>query len=148
MQESLSTRGLMRRLRLLGNFWKYNSEISDPSVMENYTPDYTPNLPRNNADIVNMAVQLNNTGLLSDQTLREFLATVTGVSADAEEQRLEDEQEQDPDQNTTPFDAAPLQGVNPADLAETKQRVQMEQEPTNPAELVAKLQQRGGNNAK
>ena len=148
MQESLYTRGLMRRLRLLGNFWKYNSEISDPSVMNNYTPDYTPNLPRNDADIVNIAARLNNTGLLSDQTLREFLATVTGVSAGAEEQRLEDEQEQDPNQNTTPFDGGPLQGVNPADLAEAKQRVQKEQEPTNPAELIAKLQQRGGNNAK
>lgn len=148
MQESLYTRGLMRRLRLLGNFWKYNSEISDPSVMNNYTPDYTPNLPRNDADIVNIAAQLNNTGLLSDQTLREFLATVTGVSAGAEEQRLEDEQEQDPNQNTTPFDGGPLQGVNPADLAEAKQRVQKKQEPTNPAELIAKLQQRGGNNAK
>lgn len=148
MQESLYTRGLMRRLRLIGNFWKYNSEISDPSVMNNYTPDYTPNLPRNDADIVNIAAQLNNTGLLSDQTLREFLATVTGVSADAEEQRLEDEQEQDPNQNTTPFDGGPLQGVNPVDLAEAKQRVQKEQEPANPAELIAKLQQRGGNNAK
>ncbi|VTX54458.1 phage portal protein [Limosilactobacillus oris] len=148
MQESLYTRGLMRRLRLLGNFWKYNSEISDPSVMDNYTPDYTPNLPRNDADIVNIAAQLNKTGLLSDQTLREFLATVTGVSAGAEEQRLEDEQEQDPNQNTTPFDGGPLQGVNPADLAEAKQQAQKEQEPANPAELIAKLQQRGGNNAK
>lgn len=148
MQESLYTRGLMRRLRLLGNFWKYNSEISDPSVMDNYTPYYTPNLPRNDADIVNIAAQLNKTGLLSDQTLREFLATVTGVSAGAEEQRLEDEQEQDPNQNTTPFDGGPLQGVNPADLAEAKQQAQKEQEPANPAELIAKLQQRGGNNAK
>lgn len=148
MQESLYTRGLMRRLRLLGNFWKYNSEISDPSVMNNYTPDYTPNLPRNNADIVKIAVQLNNTGLLSDKTLREFLATVTGVSADAEEQRLADEKEEDPDQNTTPFDDAPLQGVNPADLAEAKQQAQKEQGPTSPVDFVAKLQQRGGNNAK
>lgn len=148
MQESLYTRGLMRRLRLLGNFWKYNSEISDPNVMNNYTPDYTPNLPRNNADIVNIAVQLNNTGLLSDKTLREFLATVTGVSADAEEQRLADEKEEDPDQNTTPFDDAPLQGVNPADLAEAKQQAQKEQGPTSPVDFVAKLQQRGGNNAK
>lgn len=149
MQESLYTRGLMRRLRLLGKFWKYNSEISDPSVMNNYTPDYTPNLPRNNADIVNIAVQLNNTGLLSDKTLREFLATVTGVSADAEEQRLADEKEEDPDQNTTPFDDAPLQGVNPADLAEAKQQAQKEQGPISPVDFVAKLQQRGGdNNAK
>lgn len=148
MQESLYTRGLMRRLRLLGNFWKYNSEISDPSVMNNYTPDYTPNLPRNNADIVNIAVQLNNTGLLSDKTLREFLATVTGVSADAEEQRLEDEKEEDPDQNTTPFDDAPLQGVNPADLAEAKQQVQQQeqQRPSNPVDFVAQLQQRRGDN--
>lgn len=147
MQESLYTRGLMRRLRLLGNFWKYNSEISDPSVMNNYTPDYTPNLPRNDADIVNIAVQLNNTGLLSDQTLREYLATVTGVSADAEEQRLENEQEQDPDQNTTPFDDGPLQGVNPADLAEAKKQAveQVQQQPSDPVSFVAGLQ-RGGNN--
>lgn len=148
MQESLYTRGIMRRLRLLGNFWQYNKEINDPDVMNNYTPTYTPNLPRNNADIVNIAVQLNNTGLLSDQTLREFLATVTGVSADAEEQRLEDEQEQDPNRNTTPFDDAPLQGVNPADLAEAKQQVQQQEQrrPSNPVDLVAKLQQRRGDN--
>lgn len=148
MQESLYTRGIMRRLRLLGNFWQYNKEINDPDVMNNYTPTYTPNLPRNNADIVNIAVQLNNTGLLSDQTLREFLATVTGVSADAEEQRLEDEQEQDPNRNTTPFDDAPLQGVNPADLAEAKQQVQQQeqQRPSNPVDFVAQLQQRRGDN--
>ena len=119
------------------------------SVMNNYTPDYTPNLPRNNADIVNIAVQLNNTGLLSDQTLREFLATVTGVSADAEEQRLENEQEQDPDQNTTPFDDSPLRGINPADLAEAKQQAAKldQQNPADPVSFVAGLQ-RGGNNAK
>lgn len=148
MQESLYTRGLMRRLRLLGNFWCHNQEMNDPEAMNNYTPDYTPNLPRNNSDIVNIAVQLNNTGLLSDQTLREFLASVTGVSADAEEQRLDDEKEEDPSQNTTPFDSAPLQGVNPADLAEAKRQAQEEQNPTNPTDFVAKLQQRGGNNAK
>ena len=147
MQESLYTRGLMRRLRLIGNFWKYNSEISDPTVMNNYTPTYTPNLPRNNVDIVNIAVQLNNTGLLSDQTLREYLATVTGVSADAEERRLEDEQEQDPNQNTTPFDNSPLQGVNPADLAEAKRRIQ-QQKPMSPVDFVSSLQHRGDNNAK
>lgn len=148
MQESLYTRGIMRRLRLLGNFWSHNQEMDDPEAMNNYTPDYTPNLPRNNADIVNIAVQLNNTGLLSDQTLREFLSTVTGISADAEEQRLDDEKEEDPGQNTTPFDNAPLQGVNPADLAEAKNQAQAEQEPTNPVDFIAKLQQRGDNNVK
>lgn len=153
MQESLYTRGLMRRLRLLGNFWKYNSEISDPDVMNNYTPDYTPNLPRNNADIVDIAVKLNNTGLLSDQTLREFMATVTGVSADAEEQRLEEEKEQDPDVNTTTLDAGPLQGVNPADLAEAKRQVaqKMQQEGEQPPMSATDFlihAQRSGKNAK
>lgn len=132
MQESLYTRGLMRRLRLLGYFWQDNQEIDDADIMNNYQPDYQPNLPRNNSDIVNTAVQLNNTGLLSDQTLREILATVTGVSAEAEEQRLEDEQEEDQDQNTTSFDGSPLQGTNPADLAEAKQKLaqQGQQEPS------------------
>ena len=118
--------------------------------MNNYTPDYTPNLPRNNADIVNIAVQLNNTGLLSDQTLREFLATVTGVSADAEEQRIKDEREEDPDTNTTPFDAGPLQGANPADVAEAKRRLgldsQQPSQPRTPESFVASLQ--GGNHSK
>lgn len=150
MQESLYTRGIMRRLRLLGNYWKYNSELTDPDVMNNYKPDYTPNLPRNNSDIVNIAVQLNNTGLLSDQTLREFLATVTGVSADAEEKRLDEEREQDPDQNTTPFDNGPLQGVNPADLAEARQQAQREQpqQPESAVDFVARLQRGGGHDAK
>lgn len=150
MQESLYTRGIMRRLRLLGNYWEYNSELSDADVMNNYKPDYTPNLPRNNSDIVNIAVQLNNTGLLSDQTLREFLSTVTGVSADAEEQRLDDEREQDPDQNTTPFDGEPLQGVNPADLAEARRQAQQEepQQHESAVDFVARLQRGGGNDAK
>lgn len=149
MQESLYTRGLMRRLRLLGNYWKYNQEISDPSVMENFTPSYTPNLPRNNADIVNMVVQLNNTGLLSDETLREIISSVTNVSADAEEQRIDDEKDADPNDNTYPMDTAPLQGVNPADLAEARSQLQASQpsQPSQPRtieELIAH-QQRGNN---
>ena len=151
MQESLYTRGIMRRLRLLGNYWQHNRAISDPSLMNNYKPDYNPNLPRNNADIVQMAVQLNQTGLLSDQTLREFLATVTGISADAEQQRIDDEKEQDPDQDTYGFNQAPLQGTNPADLAEAKAKAQQlagQQQPQTPEEFIAQMQRKGGNNAK
>lgn len=158
MQESLYRRGLHRRLKLLGRFWKHNRVLKDPAVMDNYKPDFQPNLPRNNADIVNIAVQLNDTGLLSDQTLREFISTVTGVSADAEEQRLKDEAEQDPDQDTTPLDQAPLQGVNPADLAEAKAKLekQGQQDPRQPKmtpeQFIIQQQQSkangGGQNAK
>lgn len=150
MQESLYTRGLMRRLRLLGNFWEYNREIDSADVMENFNPSYMPNLPRNNADIVDMVVQLSNTGLLSDETMREILATVTNVSADAEEQRVEEEQQQDPDTNTYDFNGAPLQGANSADVAEAKQQAGLDnqqQQPRTPEELIARLQQ-GGNDAK
>lgn len=151
MQESLYTRGIMRRLRLLGNYWQHNRAISDPSLMNNYKPDYHPNLPRNNADIVQMAVQLNQTELLSDQTLREFLATVTGISADAEQQRIDDEKEQDPDQDTYGFNQAPLQGTNPADLEEAKAKAEQlagQSQPETPEEFIARMQRRGGNNAK
>ena len=150
MQESLYTRGLMRRLRLLGNFWKENREIGDPSIMNQIMPHYTPNLPRNNADIVAMVVQLNNTGLISDETLRELISSVTGVSSDAENERIEDQkQQEEPGQ----FDGAPLQGVNPADLAEAQRKLQSQgqqpQQPKSAEDLVLKLQrgELGGNNA-
>lgn len=158
MQESLYRRGLHRRLKLLGRFWAHNQALKDPGVMDNYRPDFQPNLPRNNADIVGIAVQLNDTGLLSDQTLREFISTVTGVSADAEEQRLKDEAEQDPDQNTTPFDGSQLQGANPADLAEAKAKLAQQglQDPRQPKmtpeQFIIQQQQNkangGGQNAK
>ena len=118
MQESLYTRGIMRRLRLLGNFWKKNFEINDANVMNSYVPHYTPNLPRNNSDIVNMVVQIANSNLVSEDTLREMISQVTGVSADAEKERINEEQEENEGQGT--FNDAPLQGVNPVDLAEAQ----------------------------
>lgn len=118
MQESLYTRGIMRRLRLLGNFWKKNFEINDANIMNSYVPHYTPNLPRNNSDIVNMVVQIANSNLVSEDTLREMISQVTGVSADAEKERINEEQEENEGQGT--FNVAPLQGVNPVDLAEAQ----------------------------
>lgn len=118
MQESLYTRGIMRRLRLLGNFWKKNFEINDANIINSYVPHYTPNLPRNNSDIVNMVVQIANSNLVSEDTLREMISQVTGVSADAEKERINEEQEENEGQGT--FNDAPLQGVNPVDLAEAQ----------------------------
>lgn len=124
MQESLYTRGIMRRLRLLGNFWKKNFEINDANIMNSYAPHYTPNLPRNNSDIVNMVVQIANSNLVSEDTLREMISQVTGVSADAEKERINEEQEENEGQGT--FNDAPLQGVNPVDLAEAQAKAQQE----------------------
>ncbi|UXC68586.1 phage portal protein [Limosilactobacillus vaginalis] len=124
MQESLYTRGIMRRLRLLGNFWKKNLEIDSPDLMNSYTPHYTPNLPRNNADLVNMVVQIANSNLVSEDTLREMISQVTGVSADAEKERIDDEKQEN--EGPSQFDDAPLKGVNPVDLAEAQAKAKQQ----------------------
>lgn len=124
MQESLYTRGIMRRLRLLGNFWKKNLEIDSPDLMNSYTPHYTPNLPRNNADLVNMVVQIANSNLVSEDTLREMISQVTGVSADAEKERIDDEKQEN--EGPGQFDDAPLKGVNPVDLAEAQAKAKQQ----------------------
>src|SRR5699024_680764 len=106
------------------NFWKKNFEINDANIMNSYVPHYTPNLPRNNSDIVNMVVQIANSNLVSEDTLREMISQVTGVSADAEKERINEEQEENEGQGT--FNDAPLQGVNPVDLAEAQAKAQQE----------------------
>ena len=152
MQESLYTRGIMRRLRLLGNFWKKNFEINDANIMNSYVPHYTPNLPRNNSDIVNMVVQIANSNLVSEDTLREMISQVTGVSADAEKERINEEQEENEGQGT--FNDAPLQGVNPVDLAEAQAKAQQEvpdAQPKTMSELFDAMrsgQPKSDNNAK
>lgn len=153
MQQSLFTRGLMRRMRLLGTYWQHNREISDASILKNVNPTYKPNLPRNNADLVNMIAQLNSTGLFSDQTLREFAESVTGIDAETEANRVDDEK-QDED-NPFEFNQAPLQGANPADVAEAKAKliqqgkIQQPEKPMNPEDLMRQMRQlqRGDGNA-
>lgn len=144
MQQSLYTRGLMRRLRLLGNYWRTNREISDASLMDDFKPVYTPNLPRNNADLVNMLVQLSNSGLFSDRTLREFGEKVTGVDADTEEKRMDDEKPQDYE-----FNGAPLQGANPADVEAARQQLADQgitepHQPNDPGELFRQMRHGAG----
>ena len=82
--------------------------------------------------------------------MREFGASVTGVSADAEEQRIDDEQA---NEQQGQFDPTALQGVNPADLAEAKQKAlqnlqqQGQQPPMSPTDFLMNAQ-RSDNNAK
>ena len=144
MQQSLYTRGLMRRLRLLGNYWRTNREIGDAGLMDDFKPVYTPNLPRNNADLVNMLVQLSNSGLFSDRTLREFGEKVTGVDADTEEKRMDDEKPQDYE-----FNGAPLQGANPADVEAARQQLADQgitepHQPNDPGELLRQMRHGSG----
>ena len=143
MQESLYTRGIMRRLRLLGNFWKHNREINDSSIMSNYKPHYTPNLPKNNVELVDMIVKIWDMGLISKETCLEMLSQITGKSAQAEMKRIKKQQQEE---EPGGFDDAPLRGVNQADLEAAKQQAKKNIGPTTKPELISKLRNLSGSN--
>lgn len=104
IQESLYTRGLMRRLRVLGNYLEVTGQISSADDVENYKILYTPNLPKNDTETLQNAQVLANLGTESKQTIREVVQKYTGINSDTEEQRVEDEDKQD-------MDADPMQQV-------------------------------------
>lgn len=104
IQESLYTRGLMRRLRVLGNYLEVTGQISSADDVENYKIIYTPNLPKNDTETLQNAQVLANLGTESKQTIREVVQKYTGINSDTEEQRVEDEDKQD-------MDADPMQQV-------------------------------------
>lgn len=99
--ETLYKRGIMRRLRLLCNYWdklsssKVNFDEKDQATnpANNVTIKFTPNLPKNEQEIINNIVQLCNTGAISDETKLDLISQVTGVSTAQEQNRLDDEQD-------------------------------------------------------
>lgn len=117
MQEALFTRGLMRRLRLLATYWFTNGLISNYQLINDIQPVYTPNLPKNDQEIVDNLTALTNTGLFSEETLRNYASSVTGVDSDTEAERMDKQaQSEDLNQlgNPTPLEpnmAAGVQGM-------------------------------------
>lgn len=96
MQERLFEKGLMRRLRLAVNIWRIKGNESTAYDSINKTNVvFTPNVPKSDADIVNLASSL--IGQVSDQTIVEILQTVTGVDPDEELKRMKEEQERLPE---------------------------------------------------
>lgn len=94
--ETLYKRGIMRRLRLLCNYWKNpsSSKVSfDGGVnpANNVTIKFTPNLPKNEQEIISTLVQIYDTGEISSQTLLEGVSQFTGVTADVEQERKSSE---------------------------------------------------------
>lgn len=96
-QNDLFTRGIKRRLRLLAHFWAIRSAISDETLVNNVKPNFTPNLPKNDTDLVNNMVAMANTGVVSKQTLRGYIEPTTGVKAPEEDRRMEEQVKNDPD---------------------------------------------------
>lgn len=97
IQQALYTRGLMRRLRILGNYLEVTGQIAHAEDVENYSIKYTPNLPKNDSETLQNAQILANLGTESTQTIQDYVEKVTGVNSDTEQQRVDDEGKQELD---------------------------------------------------
>lgn len=92
--ETQFRRGVMRRIKLMANYWDYISALPNADFMaSNVTITFNPNLPKVDSEIISNLVQLAGVGAFSKQTLREKAADFTGVSAEQEQQRADDETE-------------------------------------------------------
>lgn len=97
-KERLMTRGIMRRLRLLGNVWGIKSAVSSTNpqdglynAINDIQVKFTPNMPTSDEErIVELKALY---GVVSDETLFTLLSTFTGVDADEEMKRLESEKQ-------------------------------------------------------
>ena len=102
MSETLYQRGLRRRLRLLAIYWSYIhttgvSVSDDTNPADNIKITFTPNLPKNNQELMTIVQGLVTTNKVSDQTVREQIANVTGIPEPQETQRVKDQQSDDDD---------------------------------------------------
>ncbi|WP_125575954.1 phage portal protein [Levilactobacillus angrenensis] len=94
-QEALYTKGLMRRLSLLGNYWNHIKLLPGADVMDSFKPTFTLNLPKNDAEIITNLKSLKDTGAISDETIQDKAADVTGVPKEQEQSRMADQRKAD-----------------------------------------------------
>ena len=92
-QQSLYTRGIKRRIRLLATYWAKVALIISTDEAEHIQPSYTPNLPKNDNEVITNAVALWGSSKLSAQTFWNMIEPATGVPADQEKNQFEDEQD-------------------------------------------------------
>lgn len=97
-KERLMTRGIMRRLRLLGNVWSIKNSVSTVNKsaslydkINEIEVQFTPNIPQNDEERISQLKELY--GVISDETLFTLLETFTGVDAADEMKRLADQKE-------------------------------------------------------
>lgn len=99
IQESLYQKGLMRRLRLLTSYWVKYGVVGQYEEVNSVTPIFTPNLPKNDQEIVTNLKTLSDTGEFSGETLHSMAEPVTGIKPDEEAQRVDDEEAKKPSIN-------------------------------------------------
>lgn len=103
IQESLYKRGLHARLSACLTYWDKINAIPGTNNVEDLVgmidPNFDPNLPKNDDATAQLIQTLASVpGLNSLQTLREIEEKITGVTADAEQQRVDDQREHEQQQ--------------------------------------------------
>lgn len=97
IQESLFEKSLNERYLACVNYWQtlhaIHSQLTATELVSALTYTFTPNLPKNDEETSTLIQTLNSTGILSDETLRELAENITGVSAETEQQRVDEQQE-------------------------------------------------------
>lgn len=94
--ETQFRRGVMRRLRLMSNYWSFISSLGEDEVGQanNVTITFNPNLPKVDSEIIANLTALSGMDAFSKQTIREKAADFTGVSAEQEKKRTDDEEDE------------------------------------------------------
>lgn len=103
IQESLYKKGLRARLSACIEYWDHLNAIPGKDndiaqLVSMVDPNFDPNLPKNDDATAQLLQTLSSIpNLESLETLREISERITGVSADAEQQRVDDQQKHDDD---------------------------------------------------
>lgn len=111
--QSLYQRGLMQRFKMLCQQWSFikGVEVTDDQY-SNLTISFTPNLPKNDSEIMQNISAVKNTGAISDTTIQEMAEQVTGIPADQEQQRMDDQKDANMERGQQAFGNMP--GMNKA----------------------------------
>lgn len=111
--QSLYQRGLMQRFKMLCQQWSFikGVEVTDDQY-NNLTIGFTLNLPKNDSEIMQNISAVKNAGAISDTTIQEMAEQVTGIPADQEQQRMDDQKDANMERSQQAFDNMP--GMNKA----------------------------------
>lgn len=97
VQEALFKKSLKGRLSATVHYWIAKSDLKasikdEDSVVAMISPNFMPNLPKNDDATAQLIQILQATNLFSAETMREMAEPITEVSADAEQQRVDDQE--------------------------------------------------------
>ena len=98
IQEALFKRGLRARISACIAYWNQINALpgdNDISALADMVkPNFDPNLPKNDEETAQLIQMLSSVPeMVSMKTLREILQRITNVSADDEQQRIDDEEQ-------------------------------------------------------